>query len=154
MMMIAFITIKSSLVPLIEGLCAQIYFRFEISVVCIIDHCMNLHTPWFTNTQTLPHRLHILGNPCSKTIDLQIPTQEGQTCMEAILLTLQIVGCQQKIIHKESEGIQVFTPNHISKGGPRHPGPTQSAHRPTQSPSPLHLSRLHETKWAVNDVLA
>ena len=34
MMKIAFITIKSSLVPLIEGLCAQIYFRFEISVVC------------------------------------------------------------------------------------------------------------------------
>jgi len=34
MMMIAFITIKSSLVPLIEGLHAQIYFRFEISVVC------------------------------------------------------------------------------------------------------------------------
>jgi len=34
MMMIAFITIKSSLVPLIEGQCAQIYFRFEISVVC------------------------------------------------------------------------------------------------------------------------
>jgi len=32
--MIAFITTKSSLVPLIEGLCAQIYFRFEISVVC------------------------------------------------------------------------------------------------------------------------
>jgi len=34
MMMIAFITIKSSLVPLIEGLCAQIYFRFETLVVC------------------------------------------------------------------------------------------------------------------------
>ena len=31
MMMIAFITINSGLVPLIEGLCAQIYyFRFEI----------------------------------------------------------------------------------------------------------------------------
>ena len=30
-MMIAFITISSGLVPLIEGLCAQIlYFRFEI----------------------------------------------------------------------------------------------------------------------------
>jgi len=30
-MMIAFITIKSGLVPLIEGLCVQIlYFRFEI----------------------------------------------------------------------------------------------------------------------------
>jgi len=35
MMMIAFITIKSSLVPLIEGLCAQIYFRFEISVLSL-----------------------------------------------------------------------------------------------------------------------
>ena len=34
MMMIAFITTKSNLVPLIEGLCAQIYFGFEISVVC------------------------------------------------------------------------------------------------------------------------
>jgi len=31
MMIIAFITINSDLVPLIEGLCAQIlYFRFEI----------------------------------------------------------------------------------------------------------------------------
>jgi len=30
MMMIAFINIKSGLVPLIEGLCAQIYLRFEI----------------------------------------------------------------------------------------------------------------------------
>ena len=35
MMMIALITVKSSLVTLIEGLCAQIYFRFEISVVLL-----------------------------------------------------------------------------------------------------------------------
>jgi len=35
MMMIDFINIKSSLVPLIEGLCAQIYFRFEILVVLL-----------------------------------------------------------------------------------------------------------------------
>ena len=32
-MMIAFITVRSSLVPLIEGLCAQIYFRFEINIL-------------------------------------------------------------------------------------------------------------------------
>jgi len=96
--------------------------------VTIIDHCMNLHTPWFTNTQNLPHRFRILGNPCSKIIDLQIPTQQGQTCIEAILLTLQIVGCQQEKIHKENEGIQVSTTNHIYKGGPRHPGPTWSEH--------------------------
>jgi len=41
MMMIAFITVKSSLVPLIEGLCAQIYFRFEISVVCVHIFCFS-----------------------------------------------------------------------------------------------------------------
>ena len=41
MMMIAFITIKSSLVPLIEGLCAQIYFGFEISVVCVHIFCFS-----------------------------------------------------------------------------------------------------------------
>ena len=35
MLMIAFITIKSSLVPLIEGVCSQIYFRFETSVVLL-----------------------------------------------------------------------------------------------------------------------
>ena len=38
MMMIAFITITSSLVPLIEGLCAQIYFRFEIYTHVYIVH--------------------------------------------------------------------------------------------------------------------
>jgi len=41
MMMIAFITVRSSLVPLIDGLCAQIYFRFEISVVCVHIFCFS-----------------------------------------------------------------------------------------------------------------
>ena len=40
-MMIAFITVRSSLVPLIEGLCAQIYFRFEKSVVCVHIFCFS-----------------------------------------------------------------------------------------------------------------
>jgi len=40
MMVIAFITMKSGLVPLIEGLCAQIlYLRFEI----IGGHCLRSH---------------------------------------------------------------------------------------------------------------
>jgi len=39
MMMIPLITIKCSLVPLMEGLCAQIYFRFEISVVLLTSSC-------------------------------------------------------------------------------------------------------------------
>ena len=42
MMMIAFITVRSSLVPLIEGLCAQVYFRFEISMVCVHIFCFSL----------------------------------------------------------------------------------------------------------------
>jgi len=51
--------------------------------VTIIDHHMNQFTPWFTNTHTTPHRLRILGNPSSRSIDIQIPTQRGQTCIEA-----------------------------------------------------------------------
>ena len=41
MMMITLITINSGLVPLIEGLCAQNYFRFEISVVCVHIFCFS-----------------------------------------------------------------------------------------------------------------
>ena len=55
MMMIAVITIKSSLVPLIEGLCAQIYFRFEISVHTYIY----LHTYVYACICTRKHmRMH------------------------------------------------------------------------------------------------
>jgi len=40
MIMIAFITIKSSLVPLIEGQCAQIWeLRFEI-IGCLCSHLL------------------------------------------------------------------------------------------------------------------
>jgi len=64
--------------------------------VKVIDHYMKIHTPWFRNTQILPHRLRILGNPRSQSMDLQTPMQPGQTCLEAILLTLQIVECRQE----------------------------------------------------------
>ena len=64
--------------------------------VKVIDHFTNRHTPWFRNTQVLPHRLRILGNPRTQTIDLQIPTQPVQTSLEAILLTLQIMGCERE----------------------------------------------------------
>jgi len=43
-MMVAFITIKSSLVPLIEGLCSQIYFRFEKSVVLLTSQYTRFST--------------------------------------------------------------------------------------------------------------
>jgi len=96
--------------------------------VTVIDHCMNQHTPWFMNKQTFPHRLRILGNPSSRSIDIQIPIQRGQTCIEAILLTLQIKGCQPGQTHLDSKEIQVFTSNHTPKGGPSHPIPTWSEH--------------------------
>jgi len=56
--------------------------------VTIVDHHMNQYTPWLTT----PHRLRILGNPSARSIDTQIPTHRGQTCIEAIHLTLQIIG--------------------------------------------------------------
>jgi len=81
MMMIAFITIKSSLVPLIEGLCAQIYFRFEISVVC--SHLLLFLYVCVCVPETLPsqhskcycivgtfrkrHRTHTLPMWCTNT---------------------------------------------------------------------------------------
>jgi len=37
--------------------------------VKVIDHT-NGHTPWFRNTQMLPHRLRFLGNPRTQAIDL------------------------------------------------------------------------------------
>jgi len=43
--------------------------------VTIIDHHLNPHAPWFRNTQILPNRLHILGNPRSKSMDIRIPMQ-------------------------------------------------------------------------------
>jgi len=92
--------------------------------VTIIDHCMNLHTPWSTNMRPVPGRLLVLGNPYSKAIDLQIPTQPGQTCIDAILLTLQIIGGQKDRKSWEIEGVQAFTPNQWSQQGLRHPSPT------------------------------
>jgi len=42
LMMFAFITIKNGLVPLIEGLCAQIlYFGLRLSVVCVHIFCIS-----------------------------------------------------------------------------------------------------------------
>jgi len=94
--------------------------------VTIIDHCMNLHTPWSTNRRPQPGRPLILGIPYSEAVDLQIPTQPGQTCIDAILLTLQILGCQKERISWESEGIQEFTLDHLNKQGLRYPSPTRS----------------------------
>jgi len=67
MMMIAFITIKSSLVPLIEGLCAQIYFRFEIcsnvgvDAIFIRQHRVLQH-------RVLQHRVLQCGTPLIATV--------------------------------------------------------------------------------------
>jgi len=94
--------------------------------VTIIDHHMNQYTPCFTNKQTSPHRLRILGNPTSRSIDIQIPTHRGQTYIEAIQLKLQIIGSQQGQTHFDNGDIQVFTSNHTPIGGRDHPVSTGS----------------------------
>jgi len=93
--------------------------------VTIIDHSMNLHAPWTTNMRPALGRLLIVGNPYSKAIDLHIPTQPGQTCIEAIILTLQIIRTQKDRINWEIEGIQAFTPNKRNHQGLRHSSSTR-----------------------------
>jgi len=97
--------------------------------VKVIDHHTNRHTPWFRNTQVLPHRLRILGNPRTQSIDLQIPTQPAQTSLEAILLTLQIMGCERENLQYESERTWVFKTSQILRVGPCQPEPTRSEHK-------------------------
>jgi len=53
MMMIALITIKSSIVPLIEGLCAQIYFRFI---------CTHSHTQKYKQTRNRTQHILVIAN--------------------------------------------------------------------------------------------
>ena len=76
--------------------------------------------------QTTPHRLRILGNPSAKSIDTQIPTHRGQTCIEAIHLTLQIIGSQQGRMQFDNGEIQMFTSSQTPTGGRAHPAPTDS----------------------------
>jgi len=90
--------------------------------VRVIDHHTNRYTPWFRNTQMLPHRLRILGNPRTQAIDLQIPTQLGQTSLEAILLTLQIMGCGENPQYDE------FKTSRTLRIEPDQPEPIQSEH--------------------------
>ena len=96
--------------------------------VKVIDHHTNRLTPWFRNTQVLPHRLRILGNPRTQAIDLQIPMQPGQTSSETILLTLQIMGCDRENLQYD-ERIRVFKTSQILRIGPGQPEPTQSEHK-------------------------
>jgi len=96
--------------------------------VKVIDHHTNRYTPWFQNTQMFPHRLRILGNPRTQTIDLQIPTQPGQTSLEAILLTLRIMarGCGEN--PQFGETIRVFKTSRTLRIGSDQPEPIQSEH--------------------------
>jgi len=92
--------------------------------VKVIDHHTNSNTPWFRNTQMFPHRLRILGNPRTQAIDLHIPTHPGQTSLEAILLTLRILGCGD---HPQfGETIRVFKTSRTLRTGPDQPEPIQS----------------------------
>jgi len=95
-------------------------------LVTIIDHHMNQCTPWLANIQSTPHRLRILGNPNVRSIDTQIPTHRGQTCSEAIHLTLQIIGSKQGPLQFENEEIQVFTSYQNPSRGRGHHAPTES----------------------------
>jgi len=113
--------------------------------VTIVDHCLNLHTPWVIGVQTLTFKFRILGHPNSKAIDLQIPTHHRQTCIDAILLALRTVGCQEERLPKLSAGTQVFTSNRAHMQGLRFP-------RAIHSNPKDHIKLPHHTSLA--DVMA
>jgi len=102
--------------------------------VKVIDHHTNNITPWLRNTQLFPHRLRILGDPRTRTIDLHIPTHPGQTCLDAILLSLRVLGDEALLQLGDTIGFAVT--NHTSRAEPDQPEPTQND---LNSPSSLHL---------------
>jgi len=83
----------------------------------MVDHCLKPHTPWTIGAQTLTLNYRILGHPNSKVIYFQIPTHHRQTCMDAILLALRTVRCQEGRLSKLSAGSQAFTPNRANMQG-------------------------------------
>jgi len=99
--------------------------------VKVIDHHTNSITPWFRNTQLFPHRLRILGDPRTQAIDLHIPTHPGQTSLEAILLSLRILGCGA---HPQSgDTIRFVITSHTLRTGPDQPEPIQSEYNGSPS---------------------
>jgi len=113
--------------------------------VTMVDHCLNPHTPWAIGVQPLILKYRILGHPNSKAIDLQIPTHHRQTCMDAILLAVRNVGCQEERLPKLSAGTQVFTSNRAHMQGPCCP-------RAIHSNPKDHMKLPHHTSLA--DVMA
>ena len=103
-------------------------------LVAIIDHHMNQCTPWLANMQTTPHRLRILGNPNDRSIDTQIPTHRGQTCIEAIHLTLQIIESKQGLLQFETKK------SRCSRRIKTHQGDGATMHPPRASPQACSFS--------------
>jgi len=107
--------------------------------VKVIDHHTNSNTPWFWKTQLFPRRLRILGDPRTQAIDLHIPTHPGQTSLEAILLTLRILGCGD---HPQfGETIRVFRTSRTLRTGPDQPEPIQNDYN---GPLSLHSHSMLE----------
>jgi len=75
--------------------------------VKVIDHHSNNITPWLRNTQLFPYRLRIIGDARTRAIDLHIPAYQGQTCLNAILLSLQIVGCDAHLQPGDTIGFAI-----------------------------------------------
>ena len=104
--------------------------------VKVIDHHTNNITPWLRNTQLFPHRLRILGDARTRAIDLHIPAYPGQTCLNAILLSLQIVGCDAHLQPGDTIGFAIIS--HTSRTEPDQSEPMQGEHNNTPN---LQLNR-------------
>ena len=110
----------------------------------VIDHHTNNITPWLRDTQLFPHRLRILGDPRTRAIDLHILTYPGQTCLDAILLSLRVVGCDAHLQPGDTIGFAIT--GHTSRTEPDQSEPILGEHNNTPSLQPNRPSlHLHST---------
>jgi hypothetical protein len=113
------------------ALCTTSPSRLRVKV---IDHHTNSITPWLRNTLLFPHRLRILGDPRTQAIDLHIPTHPGQTCLEAILLSLRVLGCGAH--PQPGDTIRFAVTSHTSSTEPDQPEPKQGEYNGSLSLQP------------------
>ena len=80
--------------------------------------------------------LRILGDPRTRTIDLHILTYPGQTCLDAILSSLRVMGCDAHLQPGDTIGFAITS--HTSRTEPDQSEPMQGEHNNTPN---LQLNR-------------
>ena len=140
-----FFTIKSSLVPLIEGLCAQIYFRFEISVVC--SHLL-LFFIYTDTTNAVAIMTHVNTQPDLLFSDFAVKVVTSSFCSSDLLINSSVPLLSQHNPQMHLQGMWGWVNRSLKHAYPPLKNPQFAAPLPTPSTicqlnqHPLHAA-LH-----------